>query len=83
VTAFKQTYGANIHDFANLMLHKNLIDDWSSALTTLFDGDVYDPNLRNKLPALIDDSYRDQQGEDDCRTLQEAALANSLATNSV
>jgi hypothetical protein len=59
-----------------------LINDWSSALATLFDGDVSDPLLRNKLPILTDESYRNQQGEDDCRTLQEAALANSLATNS-
>ena len=83
VTAFKQAYGNNIHDFANLMMYENMIDgDYSSALATLFDGDVYDPNLRNKLPALTDGSYRDQQGEDDCRTLQESALASSLATNS-
>ena len=83
VTAFKQAYGNNIHDFANLMMYENMVDgDYSSALATLFDGDVYDPNLRNKLPALTDGSYRDQQGEDDCRTLQESALASSLATNS-
>jgi hypothetical protein len=83
VTAFKQAYGPNIHDIANLMMHENMVDgDFSSAMATLFDGDMIDGNLRNKLPALTDGSYRDQQGEDDCRTLQESALATSLATNS-
>ena len=83
VTAFKQAYRNNIHDITNLMMHENMVNgDLSSALATLFDGDMIDGNIRNRIPALSDESYRNQQGEDDCRTLQESALATSLATNS-
>ena len=34
------------------MMYKNMVDgDFSSAMATLFDGDMIDGNLRNKLPA--------------------------------
>ena len=83
VTAFKQAYGPNIHDMTNLMLHENMIQsDYDSAQTACFDGDIYDPNIRNRFPALSDDSYRDQQGEDDCQKIQSSILVNSLVTNS-
>ena len=65
------------------MMHENMVyGDLDSAMATLFDGDMIDGNIRNRIPALSDESYRNQQGEDDCRTLQESALATSLATNS-
>ena len=65
------------------MLHENMIQsDYDSAQTACFDGDVYDPNIRNRFPALSDDSYRDQQGEDDCQKIQSSILVNSLVTNS-
>ena len=83
MTAFKQTYGSNIHDITNLMLHENMIQsDYDSAQTACFDGDIYDSALRNKLPALADESFRDQQGEDDCQRIQSTIMVNSLVTNS-
>ena len=83
MTAFKQAYGSNVHDMTNLMLYENMVQsDYDSAQTAYFDGDIYDPNLRNKFPAVTDDSYRDQQGEDDCQKIQNSILINSLVTNS-
>ena len=62
VTAFQQTYGPNLHDNFNLMMHENMINDHDSAVTTMFDGDATDKTIRNRLPVLKDDTYRIQQG---------------------
>ena len=77
VTAFEQTYGHNIHDMANMALY-----DLESSQSVLFDGDVGDPNMRNPLPVLKDESFRQQQGEDECKTIQSAMLLGTLTSNS-
>ena len=83
VQAYQKTYGAGLHDIQTLMMYENMMhSDLDSAYETLFDGDMIDGTIRNRVPALSDESYRDQQGEDDCRILQQSALAASLATNS-
>jgi hypothetical protein len=38
--------------------------------------------VRNSLPALLNESFRQQQGEDDCNELQTATLYNTCTDNS-
>jgi hypothetical protein len=83
VTAFKQAYGHAVHDISNMMLHESMIqNDFDSAQSVCFDGDVRDPNVRNTLPALKNESFRHQQGEDDCKTIQSVMLFDTLTSNS-
>ena len=77
LTAFEQTYG---HRFRDMVMMG--VDDLVEANAVLFDGDVIDPNVRNSLPALLNESFRHQQGEDDCNELQTATLYNTCTDNS-
>ena len=59
-----------------------VLHDLESAQSVCFDGDVGDPNVRNTLPALEDESFRQQQGEDVCKTIQTVMLLGTLTSNS-
>ena len=70
VTAFKETYGPNIHNITNYMLQNDL----GAATEVAFDGDVANPSLRR---LLTDEEFREQQGEDN-RQLIEQATARTI-----
>ena len=77
LAAFEKTYGHQFRDMAMMG-----VDDLEATNAILFDGDVNDPTVRNQLPALLNESYRQQQGEDDCNTMQTAMLFNTISDNS-
>ena len=77
LAAFKRRYGPQFHNMAVMCA-----DDFDEAKTVLFDGDMINTNVRNSLPALQDESFRHQQGEEDCRKFHIAMNYTACTDNS-
>ena len=77
LAAFQRMYGPQFQNMAMMCVY-----DFDAVKTVLFDGDMTDTNVRNSLPALQDESFRHQQGEEDCKKFQIAMNYTTCTDNS-
>ena len=73
--AFKKHYGSNVHQISSMMLD----NETEFLQNPQYDGDVRDPSVRSLPVLLTDDSFREEQGEEDCQQLDLATRSADTA----
>ena len=73
--AFKKHYGSNVHQISSMMLD----NETEFLQNPQYDGDVRDPSVRSLPVLLTDDSFREEQGEEDCQQLDQATRGADMA----
>ena len=75
--ALQNDYGSNVHQISSMMLD----NETEFLQNPQYDGDVCDPSLRPPplTVLLANDQFREEQGEEDCKQLDQATRGADMA----